>query len=101
MQPSPEPPPAPAADDGALPRGAVPRARTGARGRDPVDVAIEQQVARLANLVLNAVALAERYEDRLDRLVAATPDVPEQRARLQVLHAAADRGRSALIALSA
>jgi hypothetical protein len=73
----------------------VPRPRPGRPDASLLDV--EEQVARVADLVLRLAALAERYEDAMGRLAAS--DLVEQQARVDALRSVVERGRRHLTAL--
>lgn len=57
---------------------------------------LEEVVARIADLVLKATSLAERYERSLHRLTEPA-EVAAQQARVQGLRSWAERGRLRLI----
>ncbi|MDT7539614.1 MAG: hypothetical protein QOI82_3199 [Actinomycetota bacterium] len=75
-----------------------PRAASGGGRLDEVRP-VEDEVARLANFVLNLWALAERYEERLRRMAPEQPTFTDQQTRVATLRTAAERGRRRLVAL--
>ena len=79
---------------------AVPKARSGPPANDPVEllVAVEEQVARLADVVLKLSALADRYEDAMGR-ISSRSRFAAQQARVDAMRAVAERGRRSLTAL--
>ena len=83
-------------------QGLVPQARTGPGTRDPSELreTVEEQVARVADLVLKVWALADRYEESMGRFPRSQQSVADQQARVETLRDAAERGRRRLITLA-
>jgi hypothetical protein len=66
---------------------------------DPAVESVEDEVARIADLVLKLSALAERYEDTMGRIAPALPSFDEQQARVDAMRAVAERGRRRLTSI--
>ncbi|MDT7571617.1 MAG: hypothetical protein QOE05_1791 [Actinomycetota bacterium] len=79
----------------------LPKQRAAAAGRDRADQVrpVEEEVARLADFVLKAWSLADRYEERLRRVAPSTPSFTDRQARVETLRTAAERGRNRLVSL--
>jgi hypothetical protein len=84
------------------PSAIVPTARSGpvSRVTVPPPGTIEEQVARLADLVLKLSSLADRYEATMTRMAPLSPAFADQRARVETLRATAMYGRDRLVLLS-
>ena len=80
----------------------MPQARTGPGTRDPSELreTVEEQVARVADLVLKVWALADRYEESMRQVPRSQQSVADQQARVETLRDAAERGRRRLLTLA-
>ena len=89
-------------DARSQPRGALPKPRSATVDRDRPDSVrpVEDEVARLADVVLKVWALADRYEARLHQMAPGHPGEAERQTRVDVLRTTAERGRNRLQALA-